>query len=94
MTLMQTELLAYPPKIWGLARNNRFGIESATSFTEDEIQQKIAEAEQFAAEDEERQKKVELRNTADNIVYQTRRTLKESGRQTSKVKTPRRSKTN
>ena len=30
-------------------------------------------------EDEERQKKVELRNTADNIVYQTRRTLKEAG---------------
>jgi molecular chaperone DnaK len=63
----------------GTGKEQSIRIESATSLSEDEIQQKISEAEQFAAEDEERQKKVELRNTADNIVYQTRRTLKEAG---------------
>ena len=72
-------IVSVSAKDMGTGKEQSIRIESATSLSEDEIQQKIAEAEQFAAEDEERQKKVELRNTADNIVYQTRRTLKEAG---------------
>ena len=41
---------------------------------EDEIKQKISDAEEFAEEDKRRKARVELRNTADSIVYQTRRT--------------------
>ncbi|MBE57191.1 MAG: molecular chaperone DnaK, partial [Euryarchaeota archaeon] len=72
-------IVSVSAKDMGTGKEQSIRIESATSLSEDEIQQKIAEAEQFATEDEERQKKVELRNTADNIVYQTRRTLKEAG---------------
>ena len=72
-------IVSVSAKDMGTGKEQSIRIESATSLSEDEIQQKIAEAEQFAAEDEDRQKKVELRNTADNIVYQTRRTLKEAG---------------
>ncbi|MDG1524806.1 MAG: molecular chaperone DnaK [Candidatus Thalassarchaeaceae archaeon] len=72
-------IVSVSAKDMGTGKEQSIRIESATSLSEDEIQQKISEAEQFAAEDEGRQKKVELRNTADNIVYQTRRTLKEAG---------------
>ena len=72
-------IVSVSAKDMGTGKEQSIRIESATSLSEDEIQQKISEAEQFAAEDEERQKKVELRNTADNIVYQTRRTIKEAG---------------
>ena len=72
-------IVSVSAKDMGTGKEQSIRIESATSLSEDDIQQKISEAEQFAAEDEERQKKVELRNTADNIVYQTRRTLKEAG---------------
>ena len=72
-------IVSVSAKDMGTGKEQSIRIESATSLSEDEIQLKISEAEQFAAEDEERQKKVELRNTADNIVYQTRRTLKDAG---------------
>jgi molecular chaperone DnaK len=72
-------IVSVSAKDTGTGKKQSIRIESATSLSEDQIQQKIAEAEEFAAEDEARQKQVELRNTADNIVYQTRRTLKEAG---------------
>ena len=53
-------------------------IESQTSLSEEEIQAKIAEAESFAEEDKRRKAKIELRNMADQIVYQTRRTIDEN----------------
>ena len=62
----------------GTGKEQSIKIESATSLSEDEIQEKIAEAEKFAEEDQRRKAKVELRNMADQVVYQTRRTLDES----------------
>jgi molecular chaperone DnaK len=63
----------------GTGKEQSIKIESQTSLSEDEIKAKIAEAEEFAEADKARKAKVELRNTADQIVYQTRRTLDESG---------------
>ena len=65
-------------KDMGTGKEQSIRIESATSLSEDEIQQKISEAEEYAEEDERRQARVELRNQADGIVYQTRRTLKDA----------------
>ncbi len=65
-------------KDMGTGKEQSIKIESATSLSEDEIQDKIAEAEKFAEEDQRRKAKVELRNMADQVVYQTRRTLEES----------------
>ena len=53
-------------------------IESQTSLSEDEIQTKINEAEEFAEEDKRRKARVDLRNQADSIVYQTKKTLDEA----------------
>ena len=63
----------------GTGKEQSIKIESQTSLSEDEIKAKIAEAEEFAEADKARKAKVELRNTADQIVYQTRRTLDEAG---------------
>ena len=65
-------------KDMGTGKEHSIKIESQTSLSEEDIQSKIAEAENFAEEDKRRKAKVELRNMADQIVYQTRRTLDEN----------------
>ena len=65
-------------KDMGTGKEQSIKIESQTSLSEEEIQAKIAEAESFAEEDKRRKAKIELRNMADQIVYQTRRTLDEN----------------
>ena len=59
----------------GTGKEQSIKIESQTSLSEDEIQQKVAEAEKFADEDKRRKTQVEMRNTADSVVYQTRKML-------------------
>jgi molecular chaperone DnaK len=59
----------------GTGTEQSIKIESQTSLSEDEIQQKVAEAEKFADEDKRRKTQVEIRNTADSVVYQTRKML-------------------
>jgi len=62
----------------GTGKEQSIKIESQTSLSEDEIQKKISEAEEFAEDDKRRKARVELRNQADSIVYQTRRTIEEA----------------
>ncbi len=62
----------------GTGKEQSIKIESQTSLSEEEIQKKISEAEEFADEDKRRKARVELRNQADSIVYQTRRTIEEA----------------
>ena len=59
----------------GTGTEQSIKIESQTSLSEDEIQQKVTEAEKFADEDKRRKTQVEMRNTADSVVYQTRKML-------------------
>ncbi len=59
----------------GTGTEQSIKIESQTSLSEDEIQQKVVEAEKFADEDKRRKTQVEMRNTADSVVYQTRKML-------------------
>jgi len=63
----------------GTGTEQSIKIESQTSLSEDEINQKIEEAEKFAEEDKLRKVRVELRNQADSIIYQTRKTIEETG---------------
>jgi molecular chaperone DnaK len=62
----------------GTGTEQSIKIESQTSLSEDDIKQKISDAEEFAEDDKRRKTRVELRNTADSIVYQTRRTIDET----------------
>lgn len=63
----------------GTGTEQSIKIESQTSLSEDEIDAKISEAESFAEDDKRRKARVDLRNQADSIVYQTRRMFEESG---------------
>jgi molecular chaperone DnaK len=63
----------------GTGTEQSIKIESQTSLTEDEINQKIEEAEKFAEDDKLKKARVELRNQADSIIYQTRKTIEETG---------------
>ncbi|MBO58288.1 MAG: molecular chaperone DnaK [Euryarchaeota archaeon] len=71
-------IVSVSAKDLGTGKEQSIRIQSATSLSEDEIQQKIADAEKFAEEDGLKKAKVDLRNQADSIIYQTRRTLKEA----------------
>ena len=67
----------------GTGKEQSIKIESDTSLSEDDIQAKIAEAEEFAEADKRLKAQVEMRNMADQIVYQTRRTIDEAGEKLS-----------
>ncbi|MED5257866.1 MAG: molecular chaperone DnaK [Candidatus Thermoplasmatota archaeon] len=67
----------------GTGTEQSIKIESQTSLSEDEIQSKISEAEEFAEEDKRRKARVDLRNQADSIVYQTRKMIEDSGEKLS-----------
>ena len=67
----------------GTGTEQSIKIESQTSLSEDDIQSKISEAEEFAEEDKRRKARVDLRNQADSIVYQTRKMMEDSGEKLS-----------
>ena len=47
--------------------------------SKDDIDKAVKEAEEYAAEDKKRREAVDLRNGADQMVYQTEKTLSEMG---------------
>ena len=54
-------------------------ITSSTNMSKEDIDKAVNEAEQFAAEDAKRKEEVDTRNQADQMVYQTEKTLEEMG---------------
>ncbi|MBQ1690440.1 MAG: molecular chaperone DnaK, partial [Firmicutes bacterium] len=64
-------------KDMGTGKEQRITITSSTNLTEDEIQRKIKEAEQYAQEDKKRAEEVELRNKAEALIYDTEKSLKD-----------------
>ena len=54
-------------------------IEGSSGLSKDEVEKMRREAEEHAAEDENRRKVVDLKNQADSMIYQTEKTLKEHG---------------
>ena len=61
----------------GTGKQQAITITSSTNLSEDEINQKVKEAEQYAAEDKKRQESIENRNKAESLVYETEKALKE-----------------
>lgn len=61
----------------GTGKEQKITITSSSNLSEDEINKKVKEAEQFAEEDKKRKEKVEVKNQADSLVYQTEKTLSE-----------------
>jgi molecular chaperone DnaK len=63
----------------GTGKEQSMTITGGTKLPEDEIQRMIKEAEAHAEEDRRRREEAEARNQADNVIYQTEKTLKEHG---------------
>ena len=71
----------------GTGTEQSIKIESQTSLSEDEINAKISEAEEFASEDKRRKAGVTLINSADGMVYQSTKMLKEAAEKISDLDT-------
>lgn len=61
----------------GTGKEQRITITASTKLSEDEINQKVKEAERYAEEDKKKKENIEVRNNGDSIVYQTEKTLKD-----------------
>ncbi len=61
----------------GTGKEQSITITSSTKLSDDEIQAKVKEAEQYAEEDKKRKEEVEVRNQAETMVYETEKNLKE-----------------
>ena len=71
----------------GTGTEQSIKIESQTSLSEEEINAKISEAEEFASEDKRRKAGVTLINSADGMVYQSTKMLKEAAEKISDLDT-------
>jgi len=63
----------------GTGKEQKITITASTNLSKDEIERMVKEAEQYAAEDKKRREEAEVRNAADNLIYQTEKTLREAG---------------
>ena len=61
----------------GTGKEQRITITSSTKLSEDEIKQKVKEAEQYAEADKAKKEGIEVRNQAETLVYETEKNLKE-----------------
>ena len=63
----------------GTGKEQHISIPASSNMSKDDIDKAVKEAEQFAAEDKKKREAVDLRNNADQMVYQTEKLLSENG---------------
>ena len=63
----------------GTGKEQQISITASTNLSQEDIDKAVREAEQFAAEDKARKEEVDTHNTADQVIYQTEKTLGELG---------------
>ena len=63
----------------GTGKQQDITITSSTNMSKEDIDKAVKEAEAFAAEDKKRREDVDARNQADQMVFQTKKTLEEFG---------------
>lgn len=61
----------------GTGKKQDIKITGASTLSSDEVERMVAEAQSFAAEDAAKREAVDVRNSADSMVYQTEKQLKE-----------------
>ena len=64
-------------KEMGTGKEQSITITSSTKLSDEEIQAKVKEAEQYAAEDKKKKEEIEVRNQAETLVYETEKNMKE-----------------
>ncbi len=63
----------------GTGKEQHITLTSSTNLSKDDIDKAVKEAEQFAQEDAQRKEEADARNNADQLVYQSEKTLSEAG---------------
>ncbi len=63
----------------GTGKEQNITITSSTNLSKEDIEKAVKEAEQYSEEDKKRREEVDVRNNADQMVYQTEKTLGELG---------------
>ena len=63
----------------GTGKEQHITITSSTNMSKDDIDKAVKEAEQYAAEDKKRREDVDVRNNADQMVYQCEKTITDMG---------------
>ncbi|MBQ6848378.1 MAG: Hsp70 family protein, partial [Clostridia bacterium] len=63
----------------GTGKENDITITSNTNMSKEDIDKAVKEAEEYAAEDKKRREAVDIRNGADQMIYQTEKTISELG---------------
>ena len=61
----------------GTGKSQQITITSSTKLSEDEINAKVKEAEQYAEEDKKRKEEVEVKNQAETLIYETEKNMKD-----------------
>ncbi len=62
----------------GSGKEQKITITSSSNLTEEEIDRKVKEAEQFAEEDKKKKEDIDAKNNAENLVYQARKTVEDA----------------
>ena len=63
----------------GTNKEQSITISASTNMSKDDIDKAVKEAEQYAAEDKKRREEMDIRNNADQMVYQSEKTLTDFG---------------
>ena len=63
----------------GTGKENDITITASTNMSKEDIDKAVKEAESYAAEDKKRREAVDVRNNADQMIYQTEKTIADFG---------------
>ena len=63
----------------GTGKEQNITITSSTSMSKEDVEKAVKEAEKYAAEDKKRRKEIDVRNNADQMVYQSEKTITDLG---------------
>jgi molecular chaperone DnaK len=63
----------------GTGKEQRIVIQASSGLNKDEIDRMVRDAEANAADDQRRREEIEVKNQADNLVYQVEKLLREAG---------------
>lgn len=63
----------------GTGTEQKITITSSTNMSKEDIDKAVKEAEAFAAEDKKRKEEVDVRNSADQMIFQSKKTMEDAG---------------
>ena len=78
-TIDKNGIVSVTAKDMGTGNTQNVTITASTNLTEDEIKQRVREAEQFAEDDKRRKEEVETLNRTDTFQYEIEKQLRENG---------------